>query len=58
MDLGDTHSDLLGDPLSYGRILQGGVLFGIGDETDLQKRCRAFVMVENVIAGELHSPAV
>ena len=58
MDLGDADRNLLCDPLSYGGILQGSVLLAIGDEADLQKRRRAFIVVEHVITGELYSPTV
>lgn len=58
MDLGDADGDLLGDPLAYGRILKGGILLTVGDEADLQKRRRAFVVMEHVVARELHSATV
>ena len=58
MDLGDADADLLRDLLAYCGILQGSVLLAIGDEADLQKRRRAFIVVEHVITGELYSPTV
>ena len=55
---GDSCGDLFGQQLSDPWILKGGVLLGIGDESEFQKGCGALVVMQHIVAGELHPAAV
>ena len=58
MASGDAGGNLLGQQLPDSRILKGGILLRIGDKAEFQQGSGPLVVMQHIVAGELHPAAV